>query len=363
MNILYISHLTRTASEGPNYSVPAQIKAQSRLDHVFWYNMTEAVQPHWLETGLFHGIAEFPSKRLKDLPEPFCHPDLVVFESFYYIDDIAFSAQCRKNGIPYIIIPRSALTKKGQNQKRLKKWVANLLLFKRMTRGAAAIQYLTEDEKRDSGNRWNRNAFVIPNGIEPAPQVKTWTTPGLKGVYIGRMDPYQKGLDLLIEACTVLREEMLEAGFQVNLHGPERMGWREKLRQEIQEKKLDGVLHIKDGVFGEEKKAVLLNADFFIMTSRFEGHPMSMIEALSYGLPVFATVGTNMTKEILEYDAGWTSDHTVAELIVNLRRLLAEKDTLPKKSENALRLSERYDWNRLAQASHAQYCALKEAKT
>ena len=37
MNVLYISKLTGNLFAGPNNSVPAQIKAQSKIDNVFWY--------------------------------------------------------------------------------------------------------------------------------------------------------------------------------------------------------------------------------------------------------------------------------------------------------------------------------------
>ena len=35
----------------------------------------------------------------------------------------------------------------------------------------------------------------------------------------------------------------------------------------------------------EEKRQILLDTDVFIQTSRFEGMPMGILEALSYGLP------------------------------------------------------------------------------
>lgn len=41
MNILYLSNLTGNLFAGPNNSVPAQIRAQSKIDNVFWYNINK----------------------------------------------------------------------------------------------------------------------------------------------------------------------------------------------------------------------------------------------------------------------------------------------------------------------------------
>ena len=38
--------------------------------------------------------------------------------------------------------------------------------------------------------------------------------------------------------------------------------------------------------------------DLFIHTFRFEGHPIAVLEALSYGIPCLLTPGTNMAGEV-----------------------------------------------------------------
>lgn len=355
MNILYISHLTNVISEGPNYSVPAQIKAQSEYDNVFWWNLTSAKQQHWLDTNLFHGIEEYPSKKIKDLPKPFDEPDLVVFESFYYIDDALLSIECRIRHIPYIIVPRSALTKQGQNQKRLKKFVANILLFRPMTRHALAIHYLTEKEKIDSGIKWNTESFVIGNGITRKPfNYKEIKSP-VRGVYIGRFDPIQKGLDLLLEACVSCKELMQKNNVVIELYGPKRYNCREEYQELINKNDMGELLIIRDGVFGEEKQSVLETADFFVMTSRFEGMPMSLIEAMSYGLPCLITEGTNMTDVVDKYDAGWTAKVDASNIAEALKRMLQDIPEFNQKRKNAWELSKEYDWDSIAIETHKEY--------
>lgn len=348
-------------ANGPSYSVPAQIKAQSAFDNVFWWNMADdAVQEDWLKTGLFHGIKDYPNKAISSLPKPFNSPDLVVFEDFYYLDDALHALECYLRRIPYTIVPRGALTYQGQAQKRLKKIIANFLIFKPMVKHAAAIQFLTHREQADSGEKWNKNRFIAPNGAYILPDYKEKTDKPieLKGVCIGRFDPFHKGLDLLMDAVSEIQKELRAAKLSVSLYGPERMGLREAYQQEVRERGLDDILIVKDGIFGEEKADVLKCADFFLMTSRFEGMPMSMIEAMSYGLPCFATKGTNMAEEIDSHQAGWTCDNTVESIIECFCRMISQKDKLLEYGRNAHDLSLRYDWVAIAERTHKEYLKL-----
>lgn len=356
MNILYFSHLSNIISEGPNYSVPAQILAQSKYDNVLWINLTDACQKSWVETGLYHSIKEYPHKNISLLPEPFNKPDLVIFESFYYLDDVLLSIQCQRMSIPYIIVPRSAFTWQGQAKKKLKKKIANFLLFSRMAKSALAIQYLTKDELLDSGNSWNKNSFVIPNGIL-INEFQTRMKGRLDGVYIGRFDIYQKGLDLLFEACKVSKRYLENHNMTITLYGPERLGLKQKYADDIMKNGLENVLKVGDGVFGEEKKRVLKSASFFIMTSRFEGMPMSLIEALSYGLPCVVSKGTNMLDVIKDHNAGWVCDNSVGS-IQNALKEIIECDDYESKCKNAYNLSRKYDWDSISMKTHEIYTRL-----
>lgn len=357
MNILYISHLTNVISEGPNYSVPAQIKAQSEYDNVFWWNISEACQEMWLDTGLFHGIKEYPAKRISQLPKPFDNPDLVVFEGFYYFDYIILSKECRKRDIPYIIIPRSSLTKLAQERKKIKKFLGNLLLFRKMAKKALAIQYLTDKEYKDSGDRWCKNSFIMPNGFTKLYEVnKNFNENELKGVYIGRFEPYQKGLDLLLEACKACADYLRSNHFTINFYGPERKNnTKKEFIDNITKENLTDILIVNDSVYGEDKRKVLEKADFFIMTSRFEGMPMALIEALSFSLPCFVTAGTNMADEINGYDAGWTCETNAYDIARAIKRMISEKNEFIKKSKNAVMLAKNYEWGVIAEKTHKIY--------
>lgn len=359
MDIVYISHLTDQISEGPNYSVPAQIQAQSKIDNVFWWNRTEAFQECWGKIQCFHG-RDFNAKKLSELPEPFCHPDLVVFESFYYIDDVVVSWECRKRKIPFIVVPRSALTAAAQKRKRIKKIIGNTIFFNSMVRRAIAIQYLTEKEKADALKEWNSKDIVIPNGIFMPENDADHLFNNDKIIisYIGRFEPYQKGLDILLNAVKVIKDLLVEKNVTIKLYGPERMNCRQEYAEDIKRHGIESVMEVCDGVFGKEKEQVLLQTDIFIMVSRFEGLPMSMLEALSYGIPCIASAGTNLADAIQANHAGWGCKTDSISICDTLMQAIEEKEKFRQMSLNAIKLAKTYDWDEIAQTSHNAYCSL-----
>jgi glycosyltransferase involved in cell wall biosynthesis len=363
MNILYITYLFNKKWAGPSYSVPNQIHAQSKYDNVFWYNVNDFIKDKQVGDIKCYTTIEYPKLKISELPAPFNKPDLVIFEGFYFYRFYKISKECLKYQIPYIVVPRSSLTDFGQKSKLLKKKVGNFLFFTKFAKKAAAIQYLTQKEFSDSTDKWNSNNLIIPNGINPKRNVKqTFNKSSLKGIFIGRLDIYQKGLDLFVEACAKLKDELSKNNCTIDIYGPEINGSKSKLEELIKIYGLEKFLYIKDGIFDDEKEKKQLESDFFILTSRFEGHPMGLIEALSYGLPCLVTTGSNMANEIEKVDAGWTCEIKVEDIIKALKLLIKERELLPKKGKNALELSKKYNWESIAKLSNDKYESLIKNK-
>ena len=85
MNILYISFLEGKLFRGPTYSVPNQIKAQSKYDNVFWYNIVNYEIELFREYSFYHDLTEFPKESIKCLPIPFNKPDIVIIDGDVFI--------------------------------------------------------------------------------------------------------------------------------------------------------------------------------------------------------------------------------------------------------------------------------------
>lgn len=363
MNILYLSHLSGAAYAGPTYSVPKQIKAQSELDNVFWYNAVKSSKSEWKQFSYYHDLEDYPNESIASLPEPFNKPDIIVVELFYNMIKSHLLKELINCKIPYVIIPRGELTKQAQSRKALKKTIANLLICKKYARHAAAIQYLTEQEYIDSGTTWNKHHIVVPNGIDlPRRRKDSYLTEGIRCISIGRIEPYQKGLDLLIEACEKIKDQLTEAKCKITICGPDRENKLQDLKHIVYEYGLERIISFHDGVFGKEKEEMLLNNDVFLIPSRFEGHPMALIEALSYGLPAVATTGANMREMIEKTNSGWTADNEINSLQNALLEMIASTECFRQKGANAVKLAKEYEWVKLAKISHNRYCELLGVK-
>lgn len=357
MNILYVSKLSGNLFAGPNHSVPAQIKAQTKKDSVMWYNLNHVKRNEWTQDGLYcKNMSDFPTGRLQNLPQPFNRPDLVVFEELYCYPFCKLLKAVQKNKIPYIVVPRSELTKQAQTKKAWKKKIGNFVYFRKMVKKAAAIQYLSQQEYLDSGDKWNQNRMIIPNGIDEKKIHRGEFSEGeIRAVYIGRYEKYQKGLDILLDAVAKKQKLLREANFRLQMYGVEQEGAIAMMQQQIKENGISDLISVADAIYGQEKESVLLSADVFIMTSRFEGMPMGMIEALSYGIPCLATTGTNLTDEIEQYRAGWTAETTVASVANSLETMVLEYAEIQEKGKNAQRLAKTFAWDNIAEKSHEEY--------
>lgn len=362
MTIIYISHLSTNIAAGMNWSVPASIKAQEKIDDVLWINTTDVLMPHWKETKAYRNLKDLGGiLSLPAFPKPFDEPDVVVFEGIYFKEYIGFSKELREKHIPYVIVPRGSMTYQAMhNHAWLKKWIAHKMWFDSFINHAWRIQYLTQKEADDSIKLFKTPYFIVPNGFDTPSVVKTsFCSEGIQAIFIGRLDIYHKGIDLLLDAITEAHKELKDSGFFLNIYGPHRYDY-EKLKNEVEKRGINDIAFVNDEISGKEKEQAILNSDIFIMTSRFEGHPMGMIEALAYGLPCLATPGTNMLEEVKKTDAGWVSEGNVESIKKALLNIIADKGSFGIKSQHAKQLASHYNWDKLAVEFHKQLMILSK---
>lgn len=361
MNILFVSALEGHKWQGPTHSVPKQVASQAVIDNVLWLNLCMSDNKDWGKLPYYREMPTGLKTELNIIEPPFNKPDVVVFEGVYEYPFAQIVLDIWKQCIPYIIVPRSALTSDAQNKRKFKKIVGNLLFFNAFIRNAAAIQYLTPAEKIES-SKWKTKGYVIPNGIDFTSDRKKSFFENNKIIltYIGRLEKYQKGLDMLVEACRIVQKELREASVEIHIYGPDREGSYADLADAVDKNELNDCVFLHGAVFDDEKTEVLLTSDAFIMTSRFEGLPMGLIEAISLGIPCLVTRGTNMSDEVAGSNAGWISENNTDSIAQMLLMMIREKDQFSEKSEGAYELANKYNWRTIAKTSHKLYSELMD---
>lgn len=356
MNILFVSSLDGGKYTGPRYSVPKQITSQSYYDNVYWINLTD-INTNFVGCDTECHNLTLTSLRIDNLPKPFNKPDLIVFEEFYKIPNAIFARSIEKKCIPYIIVPRSQMTKQYMRNKPLKKKVAAISLFNRFAKKAKSVQFLTEKEKDDSASYYSGEYHIVPNGIVmPSKQSERSYNDKVVGVFIGRYSIVQKGLDILFEAIKNNKALLKKHNVVFDLYGPdERTGCRKNIQKLCKDAGIEDIVTVNGAVFDNKKDKVLRNADFFIHTSRFEGLSMSILEALSYGLPCIVTDGTNIRNEVENAMAGWgcaTSSEGIGQA---LKDFVDSIENLHIYSKHAIDLANQYSWDMIAKCTHDIY--------
>ena len=124
---------------------------------------------------------------------------------------------------------------------------------------------------------------------------------------------------------------------------------------------VDHLVEIKKEVLCATKEKELLSADYFIQTSRTEGMPLGILEALSYGLPCIVTEGTGFGRSVTEKKAGFGCETSVEGIKSAIIAAINNKNEIEKFSENArIFAKERFDCRMIAQKAITEYKYISE---
>lgn len=218
-----------------------------------------------------------------------------------------FSAQVlgwsRRTGRPVVITPRGMLDKWALRNSAWKKRIARVAFEDANLRAASCIQALNDSEVRAIRSLGLRNPIaLIPNGIDVPDSSVTADRPtylpndGRRTLlFVGRIHP-KKGLKELVQAWAAVHAAApaVAEGWRLVIAGWDDGDHLHDLLHLTTSLKLEDKIVFPGPLYGREKHAALIHADAFILPSLSEGLPMSVLEAWSYGAPVFMTDECNL---------------------------------------------------------------------
>lgn len=357
MIILHVSGLSGNKSAGPTITVTKNVEYGNKTNNkVALYNLSNSKLEGLIDQAKIFTSYEYPT--ISSLPKPFNEPDIVIFQSMYIKSFITVYKELKKSKIPYVITPRGALTQKAQNKKKLKKILGNILFFNRFIMEAKSINFLTQNEYNESNKFKFKNYYINGNGIDNQDKYRQFNNEHDNFIvtFIGRIEWYHKGLDYLVEAVNIGKEYFRKNKFVFNLYGPDDFNSYEKLNTMIDKYEISDLIFIKGPVFDNDKENVLLNTDLFIHTSRLEGQPNSVIEAISYGIPVFVTPGTNIDREVKNNGLGFVSEFDAEKIKSNLVKAYESKKDYTRIGKREVEYAKNnFDWNIVVNKNIEEY--------
>jgi len=206
-----------------------------------------------------------------------------------------------------------------------------------------------------------RPVFVIPNAIDPKAEggrrkaegrptndfpLTTHHSP-LTIYGMGRLSE-QKGIDLLIEAFSRIAGEFPEWTVQILGEGP----LRPQLEQLIADKGLRDRMQLAGWVTDPQRR--LASGDLFVLSSRFEGFPLALVEAMAVGLPAVSFDCPTGPSEIVrhEIDGLLVPPEDADALAAAMKRLMRDESTRREFAQRAPEVLDRFgtarflkDWN------------------
>lgn len=156
------------------------------------------------------------------------------------------------------------------------------LLRRRYYRHAAASIALT-DATANYIARWTgRKPAVIPPAVDPVAQPEQRSPgDGFRWLAVGRLSR-EKAFERAIDAFARLAAEFPDWSISIAGEGPE----REHLQRRIDHRGLADRVHLLGWV--DDMAALRATCDAFVLTSHYEGFPVSLLEAMAAGLACVA---------------------------------------------------------------------------
>jgi glycosyltransferase involved in cell wall biosynthesis len=203
--------------------------------------------------------------------------------------------------------------------------------------------------------------MVAPNAVELpretiTPQQRSGDVPK-RIVFMGRLAIDHKGLDVLLEGYA----RYVRAGGHIDseliIAGPDFRSGRRQLEALTASLLIEGRVRFSGSLFGTDKDAMLRSARVFVHTSRWEGMPFAVLEALGMGCPVLLTPATNLGDIVQDYGAGVVVEGTaeaVCDGIATILEMPAHRYTAMCVAAQRL-VSEHFTWSKVAEQVAAAY--------
>lgn len=196
------------------------------------------------------------------------------------------------------------------------------------------------------GNKWKEkilniepstNIIVVSNTVE-IPKYVNEQGEKLNVLFLGVLHK-RKGVDILIDAIDklVIHNKLnSNVNFIIAGSGPE----LKNLKHKVNILGLSKIIHFEGWIEGKEKKELMKKCQLLVLPSYAEGLPVSILEAISYGMPVIASNVGDISSAVID---GWNGYLIVPgdsnKLMISLDKIINDRDRYQMMSSNSRKLA------------------------
>jgi glycosyltransferase involved in cell wall biosynthesis len=240
-------------------------------------------------------------------------PTIVHFHFVHLPQAIRLAHRLRKRAIPYCVTPNGGLSIEAQQRHPVGKSIFGWLFERRYLDKARFIHAVSAADVEGVKAYGAHNRFVTaPNCIDPSLMPREvdrnfarQQMPEIAGrrlfLFLGRLDPDQKGLDMLLTAWSGLPTR---DSLALLLVGPDWRQGRSRLQALVDTLGITDSVKFFGSVSGNEKWDLLASADVFVHPSRWEaGVAFSVLEAMVAAKPLLLTTPADPDGLVVDSEA------------------------------------------------------------
>jgi glycosyltransferase involved in cell wall biosynthesis len=283
---------------------------------------------------------------------------LVILNGMFHLSVYALSRLLRQHQIPYIVSPLDPYHPSIFRKNAHLKWPYWYLLERRLLAQATAIQLL---DLRHT--EWLRRLGVqtptiaTPCGyfsqdVHPESTLQYRASGNPKLFFLGRLDAYNKGLDILLTAFAQIQ---LVSPAQLVIQGPD-WGDLQYLKMQATQLGLSDTVTFLEPDFDASPSALIANYDIFCIPSRFEGFSQSALEAMLSGRVLLISEIAGIAPYVEASQCGIVVKPEATSIEMGFLELLERRSEW---QEMGLRgrqyVLENLDWKTIASRALAQY--------
>lgn len=221
--------------------------------------------------------------------------DVIHLHEYRTFQNMVVAYYAKKYGIPYVLQAHGSLPRIGKIRF---KWFFDKVFGYKILKGASKVIALSsfEAEQFLCMGVPEEKIIIMPNGIDLSeysdlPPKRSFKSKfGLVDkekivLYLGRIHRI-KGIDFLVRAFANIVEKLDDV--KLVIAGPDD-GYLDEIENLIKALKIEEKVLITGPLYGKDKLAAYVDAEVYVLPSRYETFPMTVLEASACGTPIILT--------------------------------------------------------------------------